>query len=157
MRNMSVAMLAIALAACASSPDREQASRLPEVPASGETVDSLQAQTLSAGECGLFLWTADSPRRFVFFFQAGNETADAIVDARQVRLSPTSQAGTIFGQFMTNLGFVSPQGLRVNLSMLPGELVEGGQRVSSAQMSIIDTQGWETIVPLVGVRACQPE
>ena len=151
LRILSVSLLL--LSACASGvSDNKVAGRTAE-----GVGDSLPAQTLDPGTCGLFLWTQDEPRRFILFYPAGAGTAEAVVDGRRTQLQVESQGGEIFAQFMTEMTFRRTGGLPVALSMQPGELIEGGRRVPSARMISQDEEGWETIMPLAGLTACQPE
>ena len=43
-----------------------------------------------------------------------------------------------------------------DLSLKPGELLEGGQRIESGRLVTTDADGWETVLPVTGVRACIP-
>ena len=45
----------------------------------------------------------------------------------------------------------------VELRMEPGEQLVGGQRVPEASLTVIDSEGWRTMIPVAGVTACQPE
>ena len=147
------------LSACASAPSAKPAAARPSAksPAAATPADSLPAQTLAAGKCGLFLWTKDEPRRFILFYPAESATAEAIVNGQQTTLSMESQAGDVFAQFMTEMDFRNTDGTPVNLSLQPGELLDGGRRVPTARMISQDKEGWEIITPLTGLTACQPE
>jgi len=117
----------------------------------------LPAQTLAPGACGLFLWTRDEPRHFVFFFPAGGAKARAVLNGQQTELNVVSQGGEVFAQFMTEMKMTTPSNLSVSLSLQPGEQIEGGRRVPSARMISQNAEGWEVITPLSGTTACQPE
>jgi len=156
---------ALLLSACASGPSdgpgsataqaggTTQRSRTP----AAATVESLPAQTLPAGKCGLFLWTQDEPRHFILFYPAGGAAADAILNGRQEKLKIESQGGEVFTQFMTQMAFRSADGIPVKLTIEPGEIIDGGRRVPAARMISQDGEGWEIITPLAGLTACQPE
>lgn len=156
MTSRILVVCAALLSACASAP-----SVSPAKPATssiaGKPADSLPAQTLAAGKCGLFLWTQDEPRRFVLFYPAGAGTAEAIISGYQTRLNVDSQTGDVFAQFMTEMTFRNTDGTPVKLTLQPGEIVDGGRRVPSARMISQDREGWEIITPLTGLTACQPE
>jgi hypothetical protein len=47
-------------------------------------------------------------------------------------------------------------GQTITVSVVPGENIEGGQRISSGKILMTDPEGWETIMPVLGLRACQP-
>ena len=153
MRLLVLAASALALTACASGNARKQAAAASTAPAA----ESLPAQTLAPGACGLFLWTRDEPRHFVFFFPAGGTKARAVLNGQQADLSVISQGGEVFAQFMTEMKMATPANLPVSLSLQPGEQIEGGRRVPSARMISMNAEGWEVITPLSGTTACQPE
>jgi hypothetical protein len=122
-------------------------------PAKSDAVASLPAQTLAAGECGLFLWTADAPNRFVFFAKSNN-TAKVLLPTGSENLSLATQGGTLFGQFMTRSTYAAPGKTSVSVSLEPGEVIEGGQRAKSARLRFSDAKGWETVMPVVGLTHC---
>ncbi len=145
---------AVLLSACASNDAGVRAAPpAPSVPESG----SLPAQPLAAGECGLFLWTQDTPRRFIFFSKAGGRTAEFMRSDTQQTLSLTRQGGSLFGQFMTNMDYQSAEGESVSLHLTAGERVEGGEKIASGRLEILNAGGWETVIPVSGLRACQPD
>ena len=148
----------VLLAACASGvePAPKAGVRSVEVTAASAATESLPAQTLAPGKCGLFLWTQDEPRRFVLFYEAGAASAKAVLNGQETALAIESQGGDVFAQFMTRIDFRAPNGVPVSLALEPGDLIEGGRRVPLARMVSQDDEGWETIVPLAGLTACQP-
>lgn len=145
---------------CASTPE-EGPVRLPanaleatvaEVPAEG-----LPPQTLDAGECGLFLWGMAAPRRFTFFTEASSSEALILHEGTPQKLVATETNGEVFGQFFTEIQYLSADGAwSVNVSLKPGEMLEGGQRVESGRLVTTGSDGWETVLPVTGVRACIP-
>lgn len=115
----------------------------------------LPAQSLEAGECGLFLWTRRELPQFVFFSKAGSEDALFWVDNSAQTLSRTGVGGEIFGQQLTEQNFALADGRTMELRMTPGEQLVGGQRVPEATLTLIDGEGWRTLVPVAGVTVCQ--
>ena len=147
-------VIMVTLAACASgTTERKPVAPAPETPKPG----NLPSQTLPGGECALFLWTQGEPRRFIFFSRASTGVAEVMFSEGQQTLTLTRQGGTLFGQFMTDMDFVTPASESVNLRITPGELVENGQKISSGRIKILNAGGWETLIPVVGIRACQPD
>lgn len=142
------------LPACASKPAPAQTvtSAANVIARTGE----LPSQTLAPGACGLFLWTQSSPVRFVFFAEAGSDKAVMNIDGTESPLELTASRGTLFGQFMTEMTYRSPDG-NVGLSFRPGELLDGGQRIQNGRLSLVSRDGWETMIPVLGLSACQPE
>jgi hypothetical protein len=142
------------LAACASKP-----APTPTVATAADVVaqtGQLSPQTLAPGACGLFLWTQSPPVHFVFFSEAGTNTAVMNIDGTETKLILTSSRGDLFGQFMTQLSYKSPTG-NVGVTFTPGELLDGGQRIEGGHLSLINKEGWETMIPVLGLSACQSE
>lgn len=152
----------LTVAACSSRPD--PAPPAPQavdphtlVPAVNVVPESgLGPQTLASNECGLFLWNRTDPTQFIFFQreQAGQATMQ--IGARAVTVAQTVNRGQIFGEFMTEQGFAAPGGEQILLTVVPGEELRGGQRVEQGKLEITTGEGWRTLIPVVGVRACQP-
>ena len=154
-RIFSAAVICVLCAACASNGD----DRSPPAPATNTaSKTSLDAQTLASGECGLFLWTLAEPRSFVFFSKAGSESALVLLNGEAVRMPQTDADGDLFGQFMTDMRYVLSGGdSTLSVFIQPGDQLEQGQRTQTARLTFTDAEGWETIVPVAGVRACQSE
>jgi hypothetical protein len=156
---IAVFLIAAALSGCASGPedaDRSStaaAARAPaDVPSGG-----LPAQVLAPGDCGLFLWSQSAPPEFVFFQRAGEADALALVSGSARTVEPMKVGGDVFGQFLTEGTFrVQGSSELVALSITPGAFIEGGQRISAGRLVKTDADGWETILPVTGVRACMP-
>lgn len=142
------------ISACATSPPSDPA------PVAAQAVDSmpptgLPAQELAIGECGLFLYSLSGEPTFLFFSRATEGSAKMLIGGETQLLSQTAAGGEIFGQFMTQTDWVSAgTGHRVDLEVEPGEPMIDGQRVTSGRIRLIDSEGWETIIPIGGVRAC---
>lgn len=144
------------LGACMATPTAERSATSSSTATQSVPTDGLAPQTLNAGECGLFLWSRTPPSRFIFFTKAASGTATMLSgeEVRELRL--TRQSGEIFGQFTTEQDFAfAADGSNVNLSVTPGEVLENGQRISEGRIVVRDAEGWETILPVLGVRACQ--
>mgnify|MGYP000155927749 CR=1 FL=1 len=143
----------ILLAACAGGPGKAPVAPAPDVTVSG----SLPSQDLAAGECGLFLWTQSEPRRFIYFSKAGSRTAETMLAETQQTLALTRLGGSLFGQFMTEMEYLSSENESIILEVSPGETMEGGQKISNGRIRILNAGGWETVIPVSGLRACQPD
>lgn len=147
-----------ALAACASSPAEgalEAAAAAPAV----NTVpnDGLPPQRLAPGECGLFLWSMSAPRKFVFFTNGSSGAALVLIGDKPTSISMTSAGGDVFGQFLTKMMFEDlTSNATVKVSIAPGKPLDGGQRVEGGNIQFRDEAGWETVLPVTGVRACMP-
>lgn len=150
-----LAIAATALGACATRDAAPVASAKPE--ASTGVIDGVLApQTLAPGACALFLWTSDMPSRFVFFMRAGESSAKVQSPDGPEDLTLVSQEGSLMGQFSTKAAFQTRSARTVRLSFAAGEQIEGGQRIQNGRLVFLDADGWETIMPVVGLAACEP-
>lgn len=158
MRPALLAALFTVLAACSHDPGPEAAKPEPEAGAlSGVPDEGLPPQRLAPGKCGLFLWGMSAPRQFVFFAESPVTTALVLLEGQPVSLPVTAAGGEVFGQFVSQLKFAdAAAGREVEVTLKPGEVLEGGQRVDSGNIVIRTAEGWETILPVTGVRACIP-
>lgn len=157
-KSLLLAAAICTITACAGSPEQasaragKAAAAIRAVPAEG-----LPPQRLEAGQCGLFLWGMSAPRRFVFFTEGSSGDALVLLGETPSTLPMTSAGGDVFGQFLTRMSFEDPASkATVTVTIKPGEAIEGGQRVDSGNILLRDTAGWETVLPVTGVRACMP-
>lgn len=159
MRPALLAALIAALAACSHDPrpaateaSRNTPQAIAAVPDAG-----LPPQRLAPGKCGLFLWGMSAPRQFVLFAESPAASALVLMNGKAVTLPMTAAGGEVFGQFVTDMKFEEAASrTQVQVTLKPGEVLEGGQRVDTGNILFRDEQGWETILPVTGVRACMP-
>jgi len=111
---------------------------------------------LAPNECGLFLWSKTDASKFVFFTRAGQSNALFLLNDTPEKLQTTSEGGDVFGQFYTEMKFKTEEGLDVSLSYEPGEELTDGARIKNGLMQYADEKGWLTVLPVLGVRVCQP-
>lgn len=160
MRPALFAALIAALAACSSAPKPEAtpASRSSTSQAIAGVPDAgLPPQRLAPGKCGLFLWGMSAPRQFVLFAESPAASALVLLDGKPVSLPMTASGGEVFGQFVTEMKFAeAATRTEVKVTLKPGDVLEGGQRVDSGNILYRNADGWETILPVTGVRACMP-
>ena len=157
MLRMAILVLAILpamLMGCASSPAQTPGGErgLSNVPNSG-----LGPQKLDPGECGLFLWSKTDTSRFIFFSRALSGTALFKQKDEQLNLRQTRSTGRIFGQFNTDMTYQDQKGSTIHLVYSGGDILDNGQRIQDGLITITDNSGWRTKLPVLGVRACQPE
>ena len=156
MRLLVASLIAVlGLAGCVStSPDTVTTQeQTPEVPPRG-----LPAQNLEIGECGLFLWSVSGEPTFMFFSKATTGSALILLGEQPEPLTQQSASGDIFGQFMTEQVWrTSSTGQLVEVFLEAGQVLLDGQRVSSGRLTVADAEGWETIIPVAGARACRSQ
>lgn len=134
MRNIFLISI-LMLAGCASSPEPNRQS-------SNETLD---IQTLKAGECGIFGWTTDEKRSFVFY--ADEKTAKYAPNGAAIELTANEP--------FPSLTYTDPQGGPVTLKLGEGEPIVGGTRYTTAHIATKTQEGWDRIMPVAIVRSCQ--
>lgn len=141
-----------------TEPEAKTAAQAPAtraistVPRSG-----LGPQELAPGECGLFLWSQTDVSKFIFFSRALSGQALLVQGDAPLTLAQSNAGGDIFGQFTTLMEYTSETGNSYALSIAPGDDLDGGQRLENGLMTITDAEGWITKLPVLGVRACQPQ
>lgn len=161
-RSLTAALgLSLVLVGCQSNeldPAEQRAKMLAMKPAIDSVPNSaLGPQELLTGECGLFLWSQTDVSKFIFFSKALSNQALFAQDDVPIALTQISAGGDIFGQFNTRMTYLADDGREVALVLEAGEVLDGGQRIESGLISIRDREGWDTKLPVLGVRACQQE
>jgi len=124
----------ILLAACASTGNSGGAER------------QMAQQELAPGECGLFGFTADEARLFVFYADA--DGAKFAPDGKAQILTPQSA--------FPSERYLDTNGSPVMLSLGTGEVMNGGMRYPRAKITSKTEDGWERFTPVAIVRSCQP-
>lgn len=161
-RSLTLALgLSLGLMGCQSTevdPLEERARLLALKPAIDSVPSSgLGAQDLLSGECGMFLWSQTDVTKFIFFSKALSGSALFAQGDAPVRFEQVSAGGDIFGQFNTRTSYLSDDGRELSLTLEAGDELEGGQRIDNGLITIRDREGWDTKLPVLGVRACQQE
>jgi len=129
---------AVALTACATTPPSVTSI------AGGETIPPA---TLKAGECGLFGWSADASREFVFF-----------ADKKTARFKGPNGAEDLVAQSeFPAVEYLDVAGNSVSLRLGQGELMTGGTRFPKARLVTLTDEGWERLQPIAIVQSCQPK
>lgn len=105
----------------------------------------------------MFLWGQSVPRRFIFFVRADAGKGLMLIGEQPTDIQRTSSSGNLFGEFTTTTQYQTVSGdYSVNVTVVPGEMLEDGQRIESGRIVVTNREGWETILPVLGVRACIP-
>lgn len=146
------------LTACATAAPKPASANkaMSTIPSVEAPTSGLTAQQLRTGECGLFLWTKGLPNTLIFFSKAGTNAALIKSNNAEEPATLIRVEGDIFGQFMTRQTYQTSNNVIVSLSFSAGKTMEDGQRIDNGRLTRRSTEGWETIIPVVGVRACQP-
>ena len=145
---IAMALLINALTACESTAVKAPIS-------AAKNVHALPAQTLSSGECGLFFWTKTTPQNFVFFHKQNQTHAKYFVHGDETSLRLTR--GALIPNMSADLDiqYTAPQGKTFHLKGTYSQSIEGGVRVQNGSITAQDNEGWQEIVPVSGIFACQ--
>lgn len=131
--------LGLILAGCAATPK--------DAPI---TTPGFSTKTLAAGECGLYVWTADAAKTFTLFASPYEITLlSGGQESRLTEKSPTTPPAM-------SREFVDEAGKRLSLTLLLPQEIEGGRRYRAGRLTSLAEDGWEKVVPIVGLYACQP-
>ena len=110
------------------------------------TPTSLAAKTLAKGDCGLFGWTPDQAREFIFY---ADETGGKFAVDGQVRILTSTDP-------FPAKSYVDAQGRPISITLGQAELMNGGMRYPAARIRSETDEGWERLTPVALVESCQP-
>jgi len=152
-----VTLMGLALAGCVTTVSDQRVTPSQQRPAAAAAqvpLSGLDAQALELNECGLFLWSKTDTTKFIFFSKAMSGQAVFKPDDETLQLEQVAAGGTIFGQFNTEQGYRASDGRVIELAFEAGEPLIDGQRISDGLITVTDAEGWRTVLPVLGIRAC---
>ena len=159
MRAILASMLMAGLTtACASMPSPEAVAPPRPAPSVDGPRDSLPAQDLPPGGCGLFLFGLAEPFPFLVFEDETGGEALVLQDRRVQRLGLVEAQGVFVPgeRFVRRYG-ADPAGRRYRLEGRVGEETGSGPRLEQVLLRVTAPDGAETVRPLGGVRSCAAE
>lgn len=116
-----------------------------------KTPTGLSTKTLAAGECGLYVWTADAAKTFTLFVSPSGITySNGVSKMSLTEKNPTSPPAS-------SREFMDANGKAMTLTLLSSQEIDGGTRYKAGRLTSLADDGWEKVVPVVGLYACQPE
>lgn len=105
------------------------------------------SQNLKPGECGLFGWSTDENREFIFF---ANENS--------ARYNSASGPVDLVAQSaFPALDYLDAASNPVTLRLGQGEIMNGGARYPGARLVTVSEDGWERLQPVALVQGCGPK
>lgn len=117
------------------------------VPPSVSGAASIPPANLKPGDCGLFGWSADETREFVFF-----------ADKKTARYKGPNGAVDLEAQTkFPAVDYLDESGNSVTLRLGEGEIMNGGSRFPKARIITLTDEGWERLQPIAIVQSCQPK
>lgn len=131
--------LGLVLASCATLTTNDKKEQI-----------SISGKTLATGECGLYVWTADAAKTFTLF--AAPSEVSYLKGGKTIAL--TEKNSTV--PPASTREFMDPEGKSLNLTLLAPQEIENGIRYKAGRLTSLSDDGWEKVVPIVGLYACQP-
>lgn len=155
----------LALAGCASVADPANAVSgssaiiFEQTRTDGE-VDpgALPPQELDLGECGVFFWNARADRRFLAFENLTTGLARIHVDGQMREFLSSIRAEPVAPGVPFVRRFTNPTlSLDIELSGDVEGGVAAGFRIAPARMRLLQPDGGQVVIPLIGHYACRVE
>jgi len=148
----------VALAACAGQSPRPSAAP-PVSPAQtrdGEPrFGTLPPRQLAAGECAMFLWLRNAERKMVFFGNAEG-LGQAVLDGKEVGMKRTGIDGReAFGQYEDQTYAYQASRVHIRVSFEKRAGMDRGVVVPQGTLRLQQDDGWEYILPVAGLVACE--
>lgn len=165
MRRPAIALLGLLAAGCANGGPQPPPLVAEDAPAAAAQTQQTgfdrrigvlpPRERLEAGACGLYIWSVGDRRRLVLYSTNRLEGAKMMVDGREQMLRRTAAEGNpALGQF--NRQTFAAEDLTVRLS-IDAERRAGiidGAVVPRGSLRVIADDGWEIVMPVVGLIAC---
>ena len=157
MRIVLTGLLGFIAVACATSdpaPVRDVAGAA-EPWSEPDYVVSLPAQQLSPGQCGVFLFEARAPNRFVMFEDEAARSSKIVHAGEVHEIRFADQPGAFLpGEEFRRVYPAQDGSLSFVLSGRVGENTGGGRRLEGVILTVRQPDGTRTVRPLAGVRRC---
>ncbi|MBI1187121.1 MAG: hypothetical protein GC206_07295 [Alphaproteobacteria bacterium] len=120
------------------------------------TLAQLEPQGLEAGRCGLFLWSRGERPEFVFVAYDQPAAARVKISGRERDLPRTAFSGAVLtGHFEQQTYAQDGVTLDVQVRADETRTVRDGTIISDGVIRVIENNGWESVVPVGGMIACQ--
>lgn len=120
------------------------------------TLARLDPQALEPGRCGLFLWSRGEQQEFVFVAYDEPALARVKLGGREREMPRTAfSGGVLTGHFEQQI--YAAEGVRLEVQVRADEQrsVRDGAIIGDGVIRIIEDNGWESVVPVGGMIACQ--
>jgi len=118
-------------------------------------IGMLSPQTLAAGECGLFLWSRSLERNLILF-NGRDGVAHMVINGQSMKLPRLQAEGEqILGQFEKQIFQQSEYTLHIEVSFEKRAGIARGAVVPQGSLRLVSDGGWEVIVPIGGLVACE--
>jgi len=109
-------------------------------------ISSGPTSDLAPGQCGLFGWSTDETRSFIFY-----------ADEKTARYASVEGSTDLFAQSaFPATEYRDPAGETVSLRLGDGEVMVGGMRYPGATIVTTTDEGWERLQPVAIIKTCKP-
>jgi hypothetical protein len=120
------------------------------------SIETLEPQTLEVGECGLFLWSRDAEPKLmmVAYDKPGMvrlRANDRIMTLPRVAFSGENASGHFEKQRYADDGLT----INVEVKFDEARTLRDGAYIKEGVMRITSKRGWDTLIPVGGLAACQ--
>ncbi len=152
----AVALLTLAGCATTSGASKPMPTAVKSAnPDSGALFGVLPPRKLATGECGMFLWSRNTERALVFFGKDSG-VARAMISGHEVDLMRAAVDGReAFGQFENQTYAVGNERLQIDVKFEHRDGMGRGVIIQPGTLTLINGDGWQTILPVAGIVACQ--
>jgi len=154
-----VAASLLTLGACAAQPSLTPTSTASSSePRNGESrFGTLPPRKLAAGECAMFLWLRNAERKLVFFGNAEG-IGRAVLDGKEVGMKRTGIEGReAFGQYEDQTFIHQASRVHIHVGFEKRDGMNRGVVVPQGTLRLQEDSGWEYILPVAGLVACEGE
>jgi hypothetical protein len=155
--SLCVVAVVLLISGCATSPGRYSDS--PEAineDAFAGLVGALRPQRLLNGECGIFLWERSEERELVFFGAGDRAEGKMQVAGQEVTLERTSAEGrVVFGQYPMQTYRRGDLTVQLSMEFETRPNMASGAVVPRGSLRFEQTGGWNLVMPVAGMVACQ--
>lgn len=162
-RRMAVVLVAaLAIAACAGSAGRNQrraeaAAARAAVEAGDLRFDALTPQTLAPGACGMFLWSRSTgdPVLMLAALATPPQARVRLLGREQTLPRTAAEGQAAHGHFARQTFSDERLTLTVDVSFDEQRRMVDGATIERGVIRVVDRDGWETLIPVGGMVACQ--
>jgi hypothetical protein len=116
----------------------------------------LPAQNLRKGECGMFLWSRTDDRKLILFSRANDDGAIVVLDGREQNIPRLATEGRVVLNYSEQQSYVwRGYALQVRIEFDQRQGIGRGAIIPNGTIRMSRRDGWEYVVPVGGLIACE--
>jgi hypothetical protein len=148
-------LLSLSLIGCASLSEIRPETRNNKTDISTkEYTDRLPPQKLPPGQCGLFIWTADTEQTFIGF--ETDDRVKLILEGQRLEGRRIYKDGIVFPDRIYSLEGGAKGAIEIPVSLVEDKEIAEGTRYYGRFKSLTEN-GWERLTPIVALYSCVSE